>query len=243
MRSIAGYLFLSHGPRRAGDVTTLPGAATQMRALTQQAQANNATLRVLGHDYARKIRTAEDLRTLFRLLGTCRDQARIGGDHVRIVMDDYSRLFRAASQEYRPELWSQLIAYSDHLRDLRQRRPLHGLSPEMAILIQFGALPAMRGSVDADKRDAKQTSEQTRVARGVSASVRRASARSAAVALQRAFDAYRMRYPKTTMRAFLKTEQAALLGNSQGRPWTYRTALRALRAHAERHDPLPRTRT
>lgn len=229
MSILPGYLLLSYGPRHARDVTDLPAAAQQLRSLRRAATKHGAGFRILDWDYARKICGRNDLPRLFKLLETCREQTIQNGDGPKIIIDDYSRVFRITEPNARADIWAALSEYADHFRDLRQGKPLNALSPEMTLMIKCGALPPERDRGPASSGPNGRGSAQTQKARMASAVVRSRAADRAARDLARGLQDYRQRHPGATVKAFLESGQGRGLRNSQGRPWTYRSALRVLR--------------
>lgn len=230
MSVILGYLFLSYGPRHASDVTRLSAAARQMRSLSEIAARQGAHLRVLGWDYARRIRGRNDLPQLFKLLEACREQAAQTGHGPKIIVDDYSRLFRVTEIDAREELWEVLTEYSDHFWGLRQGKALDALSPEMTLLIKCGALPHKRDRGSGKGASQAARSAQTEKARRASAVMRSAAGDQAARDLAASLGDYLKRNPGATVKAFLDTAEGRALRNSHGHPWSYRSALRVLRA-------------
>jgi len=229
MKTIAAYLLMSHGRRHGPDVRELPGARKQMHVLRNFARKSDAELRIVAHDYARSIRNSDDLPNLFHLLQTCQLQFDKDGTKAHIILDDYSRLFRAALPDYRTLLWIDLMKYSDFLIDVRHAKPLKYLPDVIELLIKTGAMLPLRDAVAHKERSAQQRSAQTSNARTISSAVRQKSALRAARDLKHALETYRAENTSVTMKCFLETEEASALLNSQGKPWTYRTALRAIR--------------
>lgn len=183
MRFLPVYIFVSHGPRYGSSVEELPGPQTQSLALEEQAARGDAQLRIMGHDYARKIRSSDDLPNLFRLLKGFQRDAEKTGLPARLMVDDYARLFRAADEAFRPELWEMLIDYSDHIRDQRQGKQLNDLSQEMSMLIRTGVLPPLKKRTPCKDRAEQERAAQTAKARQVSAKTRSSAAQQAAAAL------------------------------------------------------------
>lgn len=228
MSIFPAYILVSHGPKHVANIEDSPGAASQFKLLSDHSETVGASLHVLGHDYARKIHSVDDLSNLFRLLALHRERSQ-GGPPMRLRIDDYTRLFRAATDQFKPVLWRELMHYSDHLIDLRQGKPLHCLSKEMALMIQTGMLSQARSKPHTEARSKSNKSRQTNKARWVSAMARKKSAERSAIALREALTNVQTSQPKTSMAEFLASEHAVGLCNSLGKPWTYRSALRAIR--------------
>ena len=229
MRFLPAYLFVSHGLRHASSLKDLPGAQSQLRTLENHAGKGEAQLRVMGYDYGRKIRSSDDLSVLFCLLqGFQRDGMR-NGLPARLIIDDYARLFRNTDAEFRPELWDMLLEYSDHILDLRQGRPLHSVSPEMSSLVRSGLLPPIKTRTPIKDRSDQEKGAQTAKARLASTIARSKYAKLAQTALYHAYAKHQSETPRASFREFIDSPAAEGLKNSQGRPWTYRTGLRAIR--------------
>lgn len=229
MSSIAGYLFLSYGPKSTTDVTKLSATARQMRMLRALAEEKHADLKIVGWDYARKIRGRDDLCNLFRLLDATQTQFQSGNGKLNVVVDDYNRLFSATVPDKREELWNDLLEYEDCFIDLRQGKPLHALSPEMSLLVKFGALPPVNKAHPAQARSRENRTKQTQKARRVSRIVRGQTAAQAARNLEIALLSFRQKHPAASVKDFLASEEGRGLHNSWGRPWSYRSALHVLR--------------
>lgn len=228
MSIFPAYIFVSHGPKHVANIEDSPGAASQFKLLSDHAEIVGAGLHVLGHDYARKIRSIDDLPNLFRLLALHKESSQ-GGLPMRLRIDDYTRLFRAATDQFKPVLWRELMRFSDHLIDLRQGKSLHCLSKEMALVVQTGMLSQARSAPHTGIRSQSDKSRQTNKARRVSAMARKKSAERSAIALREALSNFQASQPKASMVEFLASEHAIGLCNSHGKLWTYRSALRAIR--------------
>ena len=229
MRLLHAYILVSHGPRYGRSVEQLPGAQTQLRVLKENAARADANLDIVGHDYARKIRSRDDLPKLFSLLEGLQQESKRLGVTATLFIDDYARLFRAADLTFRPILWDMLIDYADNMRDLRQKSPLNDLSREMSLLVRTGSLPRQTVGRREDDRPTKQRIAQTAKARQMSAKARTAYAKHAATALQQAYTTHKADTPGASFRSFLESPAAEGLKNSQGKPWTYQTGRRAIR--------------
>ncbi|KHQ50186.1 hypothetical protein [Mameliella alba] len=237
MSTIAGYLFLSYGPKYAADVTQLPAARKQMRALEDCAEGQHADLKIVAWDYAREIHGPNDLPNLFKLLETCRANHLQNTGKQIIVMDDCARVFRVAQPGAEDALWAALLDYSDYLVGLHQQKPLHALSPELSGLVKFGHRVTAKTKPTKNARPRQDRVAQTHEARQVSARSRRKAARRCAQELGEAFAAYQQAHPDATLKAFLASEGGKILRSSRGKRWTYRNALRVLREEADKQDP------
>ena len=236
MSSIAGYLFLSYGPKYAADVTQLPAARKQMRALTDCAEGQHADLKIVAWDYARAIHGPNDLPNLFKLLETCRANHLLNKGKQIIVMDDCVRLFRVAQPGAEESLWAALSDYSDYLVGLHQQKPMHALSPELSGLVKFGHRVTAKTRSTKNARPRPDRVAQTHEARQVSARSRSKAARRCAQELGEAWAAYQQVHPDATVKTFLATEGGKILRSSRGKRWTYRHALRVLRKEGDTQD-------
>lgn len=228
-RHVLAYLLITSGPRHVPDIAKEPAARTQMRALETMASKLDASFNIVAWDYARKITSLNDLPQLFKALQTMTQSSEDGRGSGQIVIDSYSRLFRAATPEMQSELWSALIEYEDHFRDIQTRKSLCDLSSETALLVKTGNMPRLEVGRQTAVRSEKQRQAQTDSARVNSAFVRTKRAEHAARQLQRAFDAYRDDIPGASLKAFIESDASMTVRNSLGRAWTYSSAKRALR--------------
>ncbi|MBW4985720.1 hypothetical protein KZZ07_24570 [Mameliella sp. CS4] len=236
MSTIAGYLFLSYGRKYAADVTQLPAARKQMRALTDCAEGQHANLKIVAWDYARKIHGPNDLPNLFKLLEACRANHLQNKGKQIIVMDDYVRMFRVAQPGAEEALWAALLEYSDYLLGLHQQKPLLALSPELSGLVKFGHRVTAKTRSSKNARPRPDRAAQTHEARQASARSRRKAARRCAQELGEAWAAYRQVHPDATLKAFLASDGGRTLRSSRRTPWTYRHALRVLREESDTRD-------
>lgn len=228
-RFFLGYLLITSGPRHVPDIAKQPAARTQMRALEVMAGKLGASLNIVSWDYARKITSLNDVSHLLKALQTMKQTSEDGKGSGQIVIDSYSRLFRAATSEMRSELWSALIEYEDHVRDVQIGKSLTDLSPEMALLVKTGSMPPLTIGRQTAVRSEEQRQAQTDSARANSALVRKQRAEHAARQLQQAFDAYKDNIPGASLKAFIESDASDTVRNSLGRAWTYASAKRSLR--------------
>lgn len=227
-RHVLAYLLITSGPRHVPDISKEPAARTQMRALETMASKLDAGLNIVAWDYARKITSLNDLPQLLKALQTMKQSSEDGKGTGQIVIDSYSRLFRAATPEMQSELWSALIEYEGHFRDMQTRKSLSDLSSETALLVRTGSMPPLKIGRQTAVRSEKQRQAQTESARVNSALVRKQRAEDAVRQLQQAFDAYKDDIPGATLKAFIDSDAAKTVRNSLGRAWTYSSAKRAL---------------
>ncbi|MBO6885343.1 MAG: hypothetical protein JJ869_17450 [Marivita sp.] len=228
-RHVIAYLLITSGPRHVPDISKEPAARTQIRALEMMASKLDASLKIVAWDYARKITSLNDLPQLFKALQTMKQSSEDGTGSGQIVIDSYSRLFRAATPKMQSELWSALIEYEEHFRDVQTRKSLCDLSSETALLVKMGNMPRLEVGRQTAVRSEKQRQAQTESARVNSALVRKQRAEDAVRQLQQAFDAYKDDIPGASLKAFIDSDAAKTVRNSLGRAWTYSSAKRALR--------------
>lgn len=228
-RHVLAYLLITSGPRHVPDISKEPAARTQMRALETMASKLDAGLNIVAWDYARKITSLNDLPQLLKALQTMKQSSEDGKGTGQIVIDSYSRLFRAATPEMQSELWSALIEYEGHFRDMQTRKSLSDLSSETALLVRTGSMPPLKTRRQSAVRNEEERQAQTKRARANSAVIRRKRAEASAQKLQQAYHAYKGEIPGASLKAFIESDASNTVRNSHGRAWTYSSAKRALR--------------
>jgi hypothetical protein len=228
-RFFLGYLLITSGPRHVEDIASQPAARTQMRALEGMASKLDAAVDIVAWDYARKIMSLDDVSQLLKALRTMKQTSEDGKGSGHLVIESYSRLFRAATPEMQSELWSALIEYEDHVRDVQTGKSLTELSPEMALLVKTGSMPLLKSGRQSAMRSEEERQAQTNRARASSAAIRTRRAETTARELQQAFDAYKDDSPRASLKAFIESDASNTVRNSLGRAWTYSSAKRALR--------------
>lgn len=226
---LLGYLLITSGPRHVPDIATQPAARTQMRTLEGLANKLGASLNIVAWDYARKISSLNDVSQLLKALQTMKQSSEVGKGSGRILIDSYSRLFRAATPQMQSKLWSALSQYEDYFRDVQTGKALRELSPEMSLLVKTGSMPPLKIGRQSAVRSEKERQAQTNRARANSAVIRKQRAQRSARELQQAFDAYKGDIPDASLKSFIGSDASKTVRNSHGREWTYSSAKRALR--------------
>lgn len=200
-----------------------------MRALKLMAGKLDVPLKIVAWDYARKIKSLDDVPKLLETLHAMKQASEGGQVSGRLLIDSYSRLFRAAMPETQSALWDALLEYEDYIRDVRTRKSLTELSRDMALLVKTGNMPNLEIGRATKTRSAAARKAQTSDARAHSISVRNNRARQAARELQKAFDDFKEDIPGASLKAFIDSDASNAVRNSLGRPWAYSSAKRALR--------------
>jgi len=223
------YILITNGPRHLRPIEDHPAAQHQLHVLGERAKEFNAKLAIVTHDYARKIRSFDDLPNLFEVL----DQAKLvpcnqPNPH-HIFIDDYTRLFRVTVPEFQVELWEALQAHGLSITDLRQGKPLDAIPQDKAALIRTGLLPLLKGRAARKSRSKQDREAQTAPARRVSAASRSLFAARSAEALRQAYERYLADNHGASFRSFIESDIGKHTRNSSGATWTYRSGLRAIR--------------
>lgn len=200
-----------------------------MFILSRFAAGYGAKLSIVAHDYARKIRSFDDLPNLFAIMKQAKQEPEDQAKSHHIFIDDYSRLFRVTVPEFRQVLWEALLENASYITDLRQGKPLDAVSNEMSTLIKTGLLTPLRKRTQSKQRSKDQRQAQTAKARRVSIVARSQYVTQSANALKEAFDTYVTEHTRASFRDFIASDAATPLRNSHGKQWAYRSGLRALR--------------
>ena len=229
MTDLPAYLLITYGPKHQWSVEDMEAAKGQLNTLRTVAARNDLGFRVSGHDYARRVSSFDDLTTLFDLLEKCVAQSGDEQGNRSIVIDDYNRLFKNTDQSFRGELWCKLREYSDHILSAGHRKRLDELSQTEVMLLTQASLPINIKSKRSYSNSALEKQAQTAKARKTSAHARVLSGQKAAKQLCDALEAYRQDHPEATIKSFIESQEGAKLVNSNGRPWTAKTAPRAIK--------------
>jgi hypothetical protein len=200
-----------------------------MFILSRFAAGYGAKLSIVAHDYARKIRSFDDLPNLFAILNEAKQATEAQANPYHIFIDDYARLFRVVTPEFRDELWDALSKHAAFITDLRQGVQLDTVSKEKSTLIRNGVLPHLKERAPNKQRSKDDKQAQTAKARLVSVVARSKHVTQSANELKEAFDTYVKENPRGSFRDFIASDAATPLRNSHGKQWAYRSGLRALR--------------
>lgn len=171
-RFFHGYLLITSGPRHVPDMKKEPAARTQMRVLQQVALKADAELNIVTWDYARKIRSLDDVPNLFKALRQSKQAFESGQSRGRISIDSYSRLFSVTTPEMQRELWLALLEYDDYIRDIQTKKRLTQLSREIELLVKSGNMPPLKLAKQNTQRSEAERQAQTSNAREYSVLVR-----------------------------------------------------------------------
>lgn len=234
-RFLPSYLLITSGPRHVADMTKQPSARAQMSALERVAEEHDAELNIVAWDYARKIKSLDDVCKLFATLAEMKRSSEDGQVSGRLLIDSYCRLLKAATPEMQPALWSALIEYEGHIRDIQTRKSLIELSPEMALLVRTGRMPRLKVPREAAERTEVERQAQTESAREYSKLFREQRAKRAARELKEAFDAYKGDTPGASLKSFVESDASNGVLNSHGSLWAYSSAKRVLRKMKKEH--------
>ncbi|OSQ52465.1 hypothetical protein MGEO_03520 [Marivita geojedonensis] len=229
MGFLQGYLLITSGPRHVADITSEPAARAQMNTLRYAADRHRAQVDIVGWDYARKIRSLDDIPCLVDLLKRRAGNAGTSVSQPHLVLDDYNRLFRATTSQARRDVVQLLWQHADVLRDVRTGQPFNDLSERFRYrLISERLAPLGLGKKPVQRSEAMRQ-QQTSAARETSIKARGKAARDAAVRLQAAYLQFQQRTPGGSLKAFIESDASNEVVNSWGKPWSYRGAARALR--------------
>lgn len=225
-----GYLLITNGPRHLRPIEDHPAAQHQLFVLKTRAAEFDAKLAIVTYDYARKIRSFDDLPNLFEVLDQAKQIPSNQPNPHHIFIDDYARLFRVTAPEFRSALWNALLEHAAFITDLRQGKPLDEVSEDTTVLIRAGLLPRQKARATHKSRSKQDREAQTAAARRVSAASRSLTAARSAQALRQAYDSYLEGNQGTNFRGFIEGDAALGLRNSRGALWTYRSGLRAIKS-------------
>ncbi len=228
-RFFHGYLLITSGPRHVPDMKKEPAARTQMRVLQQVALKADAELNIVTWDYARKIRSLDDVPNLFKALRQSKQAFESGQSRGRISIDSYSRLFSVTTPEMQRELWLALLEYDDYIRDIQTKKRLTQLSREIELLVKSGNMPPLKLAKQNTQRSEAERQAQTSNAREYSVLVRGQRAKRAAQNLREAYNVYKEETRGGSLKGFIESDASKELLNSRGKPWVYGSAKRAIR--------------
>lgn len=215
------YVLITYGSQSSGSLRDHPQASAQLENYGRIAtQFPDASVRVVV-DYARKIRSLDDLPKLQAILMKFRKM-----DSGQICIDDLARVFRYTPFAYRENLLSELQEFAAHLFSLNHSSRLSGLSKEQQFVMLQHSEKASLWRGDAGPRD-------TTKARAASAVSRSRASQALSQKIKKVRSGLEEKHGAVTLQAVADEANMIGLRTATGKHWTRQTIKKALDRYCE----------
>lgn len=179
----------------------------------------------LGLDYCRHVKGLSSLPKLKEFLELARQNG------VWFVTDDFRRIFARCDRAVRPELYQEIIAYGNYLKDLRTGKSF-SLLHETQVKSIVGHEGPVRFIFESDKPKGEPTPrglDQVKNATKASAEIRGLKANKKAEQLKEVKAALTVEGKSPTLKGIAEEANARGLTTTRGNPWTTSTVQRVLK--------------
>lgn len=234
-KSIAAYVLVSHGPRSYPHPGRSRGGRAQWKCFQELRRKHDLLPHPVVHDYARKVRTLDDLPALKAYLEHC---AVNGGPAIWI--DGVGRILSRAEFAHRNDLLDELRAYGVHILDLRAGRVLSKFEESRLRLLVImpkapsHPLPSLRIESEPARKHRRL---QTRAAVAASSAARSRAADKRAREIEMIRDDLAVKGQRSRPVDVAREANDRGLLSARGKPWTRTTVSFALKRLAAPASP------
>lgn len=227
MPIINAYALVTHGKKPKPGETDHPSIRKQIANIRQALSQHEVERVQVASDYARQIRSMDDLPTLKQILSAMK-----ANNAGKLVVDDLSRLFRICPIDARFALLNSLEPFGKHLFDLRLLGLLARVPAEKkAVFLKHADMMSGWEMSGARKNlgTASKRAESTRTAREASVAARSIARDHRDAELLRLHDEVAAESVTFTMKDLAARANASGMRTGHGRPWNARSVGDVLR--------------
>lgn len=234
-KTIAAYVLVSHGPRSYTHPGHSRGGRAQWKSFQELRRKHGLLPRPVVHDYARQVRTLDDLPALKAYLENC---AVNGGPAIWI--DGVGRILSRAELEHRNDLLDELRAYGAHILDFRAGRLLskfeEGRLRLLFIMAKAPRHPSPSLRIESEPARKRRRS-QTRAAVAASSAARSRSADKRAWEIEMIRDDLAAKGQRSRPADVAREANDRGFRSARGKPWTSTAVSLALKRLAALASP------